>query len=258
MSKQKRAENYGKPWTQEQLILAFELYCRIPFKNTKASSPEVRDLGSLLRRSGASVARKLGNFGAFDPELRRRNISGLAHGSRLDRQVWNEFHSDWSGLVFRAHEIRRTLTRGTGDHDLLDEPSGPSERLAISKQRIHQSFFREAVLSSYEEQCCITGLRVPECLIASHIIPWRVDEALRTDPTNGLCLSATFDRLFDSGLITIDTDLCIRVSKSLRDVKRGSTYEIIGRLHNHPIVAPYRFLPDPSHLQWHLSNVFRP
>jgi len=257
MAAQNRPENYGKAWTREELILAFELYCRVPFKKTKTSNPEIRDLASLLRRSAAGVARKLGNFGAFDPELRRRNISGLAHGSRLDREIWDEFHRDWNGLVFRAHEIRRTLKEGATQLHELREPSGPSERLAVSKQRIHQSFFREAVLSSYEDRCCIAGINVVECLIASHIIPWSVNETLRTDPTNGLCLSATFDRLFDSGLIAIDTELHVCVSKELHDVQRGPAYEMIGRFHNRPIFAPYRFLPDRLHLQWHLSNVFK-
>ena len=63
--------------TRDELILAFYLYCRIPFQKTKASTPEVQELAALLQRSPASIARKLGNFGAFDPELKRRRISGL-------------------------------------------------------------------------------------------------------------------------------------------------------------------------------------
>ena len=35
-----------------------------------------------------------------------------------------------------------------------------------------EAFFRDAVLSSYETTCCITGLAIPECLVASHIVPW--------------------------------------------------------------------------------------
>ncbi|MGA8831448.1 MAG: HNH endonuclease signature motif containing protein, partial [Desulfomonilaceae bacterium] len=79
----------------------------------------------------------------------------------------------------------------------------------LLKQRVHQAFFRGAVLSSYESACCVTGLGIRECLIASHIVPWSEDATFRTDPTNGLCLSATFDRLFDAGLMTVTSDLVI-------------------------------------------------
>jgi putative restriction endonuclease len=58
------------------LILAFELYCRIPFQRTKATDPRVKKLAGVLGRTPASVARKPGNFGAFDPQLAARNISG--------------------------------------------------------------------------------------------------------------------------------------------------------------------------------------
>lgn len=27
-----KQENYGTPWRRDELILAFDLYCRIPFK----------------------------------------------------------------------------------------------------------------------------------------------------------------------------------------------------------------------------------
>jgi hypothetical protein len=166
-----RPINDGQPWTREQLVLAFELYCRIPFQRTKANDTRVKDLAGLIDRTPASVARKLGNFGAFDPQLAARDISGLTHGSKLDKAVWSEFHQDWSGLVVLAHEIRSELKPDGRPQQPLVQPEGPSERVATGKQRLHQSFFRDAVLSSYNNRCCITGLPIVECLVAGHIIP---------------------------------------------------------------------------------------
>ena len=60
---------YGALWHREESLLAFELYCRIPFQKTKAKNPVVRELAGLLGRTPASVARKLENFGGFDPAL---------------------------------------------------------------------------------------------------------------------------------------------------------------------------------------------
>ena len=250
-------ENHQLPWSEEELILAFELYCRIPFRKTKANNPEVKELAFLVRRSPAAVARKLGNFGAFDPELQRRNISGLKHGSKLDREIWEAFHKDWNGLVLEANKLPESLNKGLLEtNPALIRPSGPSEKVRNVKQRVHQAFFRQAVLSSYEETCCITGLRVPECLIARHIVPWAEDARYRTDPTNGLCLSATFDRLFDNGLFTLSDDFVVQISKRLKKSTDRSVKEIFCVYDGKSIVMPGRFLPSSQRLKWHRETVF--
>jgi putative restriction endonuclease len=248
---------YGDPWTREELILAFDLYCRIPFQKTKASNPAVQILAALLGRTPASVARKLGNFGAFDPVLRTAQITGLVHTGKLDREIWDEFHGDWSALIWEASKLRRSFEARRGKAPVLRLPSGPSETVRMTKQRIHQSFFRETVISSYDETCCVTGLQIRECLIASHIVPWSVDEEHRADPTNGLCLSSTFDRLFDAGLITLTDDLRIRVSELLTKPKTPSTEELVCRYNGKPMIVPKRFMPSVERLQWHRLNVFK-
>lgn len=251
-----RPTNDGQPWTREQLILAFELYCRIPFQRTKASDSRVKELAGLLGRTPASIARKLGNFGAFDPHLAARDISGLTHGSKLDKAVWDEFHQDWAGLVIRAHDIKSELQPGEPVERPLVQPQGPSERVVTAKQRLHQSFFRDAVLSSYSARCCVTGLPIVECLVAGHIIPWSVDERRRADPTNGVCLSATFDCLFDGGHITIEDNLTLRFSKRLRGLTDRAVAELVAARHGQKIIPPARFFPDPVCLRWHRENVF--
>lgn len=257
MARSSQPSNYGKAWTREELILAFELYCRIPFRKTKASNPLVQDLAALLDRSNASIARKLGNFGAFDMELKRQNISGLVHASKLDREIWDEFHLNWSDLVFEAHGLRDSRTKQIGSKNSVSPPTGPSERVAVRKTRVHQAFFREAILSSFESTCCITGISLPECLIASHIIPWSVSKKSRTDPTNGLCLSATFDRLFDNGLISITSNFHVRVCDELLRSATGSNRSLVCRYHEKPIRKPHRFVPLEKYLIWHQENIFR-
>ena len=245
---------------RDELILAFDLYCRIPFRKTKANNPEVIDLARLLKRSPASVARKLGNFGSFDPELQKQQVTGLVHVGKLDGKIWDEFNNDWNRLVLEARRLRDQLASAPKPAEEVETeitlPQGASERDAIRKTRIHQAFFREAVLSSYEETCCVTGLRITECLIASHIIPWNVSEQYRADPRNGLCLSATFDRLFDRGLIALTDDLVIVVSSALRTSEDKLIDEMICKYHGVPMVRPKRFMPLTAHLEWHRSNVF--
>jgi predicted restriction endonuclease len=251
--------NNGLPWQRDQLILAFDLYCRIPFKKTKANNPQVKNLALILGRTPASIARKLGNFGAFDPQLRKLSISGLSHGSRLDYEIWQEFHRDWGKLAVEADHLKAQL--GLKEQpDFVEQfkyPQGPSEGMATTKQRLHQSFFRRAVLASYESTCCITGLAIPECLMASHIIPWSKDEKRRADPTNGLCLSATFDKLFDRGLITIADSYRLRVSSKIKSLKNNEAQAQICGREGQKLILPTRFLPDIECLRWHTVHIFQ-
>lgn len=256
MSRAVGSSRYGTPWNKEESLLAFDLYCRIPFQKTKANNPAVVDLAQLLGRTPASVARKLGNFGAFDPALRKADIKGLTHTSKLDRQIWDEFHADGNGLVWRATQLRRKFEHSRSAVPRLAQPKGPSETTRQIKQRVHQAFFREAVLSSYNATCCVTGLAIRECLIASHIVPWNEDERFRTDPTNGLCLSATFDRLFDAGLMTVTSDLVVRFSSQILRSRSVTNQNLLFCYHDRPIRKPHRFLPSVKHLEWHRTNRF--
>ena len=257
MNPQYDESHYGTLWNREELILAFELYCRIPFQKTKANNREVQDLASLLHRTPAAVARKLGNFGAFDPALQKVDIKGLTHTSKLDREIWDEFHADWNALVWEASLLRKKLANGHLIDQSIRIPRGPSETMRLTKQRVHQAFFRDAVLSSYNATCCITGLALRECLIASHIVPWSEDDRFRTDPTNGLCLSATFDRLFDAGLMTIGNDLIIHFSPHIMKLKDSISRELVCCYDDRPIRRPHRVLPSIDRLEWHHTNRFK-
>lgn len=93
-----------------------------------------------------------------------------------------------------------------------------TERQAIVKSRIGQGQFRENLLSKYGK-CVITGVNIPQVLVASHIKPWAAcDNRERLDVNNGLILSATYDRLFDSGLISFNEHGNLLISKFVSDI----------------------------------------
>jgi putative restriction endonuclease len=98
-----------------------------------------------------------------------------------------------------------------------DLPVEGIEREAIVRVRVNQSFFRRRIVSAYEFRCCVTGLAVPELLVASHIVPWAQDTANRLNPRNGLCLNALHDRAFDRGLMVVDDTMHVRFSPRLRE-----------------------------------------
>ncbi len=49
-----------KLWTRDELILAVNLYCKLPFGRLHRLNPEVIKLAGLIGRSSNSVAFKLG------------------------------------------------------------------------------------------------------------------------------------------------------------------------------------------------------
>lgn len=54
----------------------------------------------------------------------------------------------------------------------LRPPAGPTEQLATVTVRRSQQFFRQMILNAFDSRCCVSGLRVRELLVASHIVPW--------------------------------------------------------------------------------------
>lgn len=82
-------------------------------------------------------------------------------------------------------------------------------REALVQARVGQGKFRSDVGSFWGkgEVCALTGIDVPELLIASHIKPWRdSSDQERLDPCNGLLLAAHVDRAFDKYLLGFRED----------------------------------------------------
>ena len=166
-------------WTRDQTIIALAVYCKIPFNRVSSSHPLILKYSKIIGRSANALKMKIGNFGSFDPELKKRGIVGLSNTSQLDEQIWSEFENNWEELAIQSELLIATLSNVSIEKsleiDIINFPEG-RDREAIVKTRVNQSFFRSAILSSYDSTCCITGLSVPDLLIASHIIPWSMNK----------------------------------------------------------------------------------
>jgi putative restriction endonuclease len=243
-------------WTRNQLILAFNLYCKIPFGRIHYRNPEIIALAKAIGRTPSAVSWKLANFASLDPSLRSRDISGATHGSKAERKIWDEFSGDWEKLAYESEKLMIEVHHAENVVEESFFPEGKS-REAIVRVRVNQAFFRSAVLAAYDLSCCITGLAVSELLNASHIVPWRVDQKNRTNPRNGLCLNATHDRAFDCGLITITEDYRVKLSPLIKRIKGDSINAFFLRYENSPVTTPSRFKPDPAFLRYHNEKIFR-
>lgn len=252
-------------WTKTQLKLAFHLYCQIPFGKMHSKNPEIVELAKLIGRTSSAVAMKLVNFASLDPAITSTGRSGLGNASALDREVWGEFHADWEGLALECQQLRTLLGQTeappsddvVGEENLLlpEDFTGETRRV-VTEQRIKQSFFRRAVLSSYRGRCCMSGLSEPRLLIASHIVPWSKDKTNRLNPSNGLCLSALHDRAFDKGLLTLDDDFRIVLAQSIEQSDEPFVRQVLQPLAGKLIELPERFVPDQAFLARHRETIF--
>ncbi|PWB68427.1 restriction endonuclease [candidate division GN15 bacterium] len=258
------SDKYGSLWSRDELVLALYLYCQIPFSKTKANNKDVISLAMILKRTPSSVARKLGNFGAFDPGLAKRGISGLAHVSKVDKEIWDKYSGNWDRLVAdsesilqRANAVSLVAQEEHGDLSMnLSLPSGPSAAAREVETRLHQTFFRRSVLASYEVSCCVRRLNIAALLVASHIIPWSVREETRADPRNGLCMCSLHDRAFDRGLLGIDSALRIAISRTALRSRCAFAEIALASFNGEQVRMPKRFAPKAEYLTWHYDHVY--
>lgn len=255
-------EKYGSKWTRDESVLALGLYFQMPFIKIRSSAPEIVALAKLMGRSSASLSMKMDNFGRFDPSLSIKGITGLKNGSKLDKQIWDEFANKKEELASLYHELVAKLKGGDelADDEAIKTPPG-MEGIRLAQYRINQSFFRKSVLSAYGSSCCITSLTDTRLLIASHIKPWSKCESgnERTDATNGLCLNALHDKAFDKGLISIDGDYRVVISSMLKEAVPHDVFvNYFVRYEGKRINLPSRGKPSETYLSYHRERIFLP
>ncbi len=251
-----------KLWTKDELILAFNLYLKLPFGKMHKQTPEIIELANLLGRTPSSIGMRLGNFASVDPYHISRGIKGLQGGVKQVQPIWDEFANNKEELIFESERIlaaKENITLENKFEELLyDTKDLKGEvKLRAVKTRVNQNVFRQIVLANYSNKCAITGIDVPELLFASHIIPWSENEQERLNPENGLCLSALYDKAFDKGLIGINEHYEVLLSKDLKKKsKQGFYAKHFGLLEREKIHVPQRYLPNKTFLQQHLDTIF--
>ncbi len=176
----------GRRWTRDELLLAMNLYRKLPFGQLHARNRVIVEVAGKLGRPPGSLAMKLCNLASLDPTLQARGIKGLPGTSNLDREVWEEFHTRLDTLAPQSEEAFRQLFSATEPDEVevstsegvklrrsvqLPAPDGPTEQSAEVKVRRGQQFFRRMILNSFDGRCCVTGIPVRELLVASHILP---------------------------------------------------------------------------------------
>lgn len=250
-------------WTKEELILAFNLYLKIPFGKMHSSNKDVIHLANLIDRTPNSIALRLVNFASVDPVLKARGIKGMDGGTKIVKPIWDEFFNNQEELVFLSEQILAEKENTSVENkyqDLLFDIKYLRGETTISqvKTRVNQSVFRQMVLANYSTKCAITGIDIPELLLASHIMPWSKNEEHRLNPENGICLSALYDKAFDKGIIGINKNYEVIFSTSLKMKKDTVFYKNhFASIDNLKIIEPLKYLPRKEFLEYHLDTIFQ-
>ena len=162
------------------------------------------------------------------------------------------------GIVAQERNPLTISTKLIAHFDITKEGK---DKISLTRQRKGQDYFRRMILANYGARCALTGIDIPQLLLASHIIPW-ADKSHKNDrlnPCNGICLSALYDKAFDQGLITISPDdYSVVLSSVLRENETKEYFDkhfgiIIGR----KLMMPTEYLPNRDFLAYHREKVFQ-
>lgn len=173
----------------------------------------------------------------------------------------------WVGNIFNKRtfklnncDITFDVSQFYGNPDLLSENStNDYEEItnkALVKIRKKQNLFRQKVLNNFNNKCCLTGIKENELIIASHIIPWSERVDTRLDPSNGLCLSVLYDKLFDKGFISFDNDYKVLVPTNV-DALSNQLKKILLEIKGKQISFPKSYEINQEYLYFHRKNIFK-
>lgn len=159
---------------------------------------------------------------------------------------------DGKEIARQAGKIRLKNLAGYIPDDVDITTKEGKEIYKEAKCRIGQEQFRKWILGIYRGKCCVTGLDIPELLRASHIVAWASDAQNRMNPSNGLCLSATYDAAFDRHLISFDENYKMILSPSLKEHCTAEVHrKYFLNFEGQKIAMPEKCLPGQEFLEKH-------
>jgi len=143
--------------------------------------------------------------------------------------------------------------------------SGKSKNLPVTttverlvEARVGQVKFRNQLLQNPKTaKCAFTGITEPRLLIAGHIKPWAVSNNIeRLNPQNGLLFTPTFDRLFNNGYISFNSNRSLLISPLLSK----KTVGLLGITQNMDIEIPFLgnlYKERRKFMDYHRTYIYR-
>lgn len=152
-------------------------------------------------------------------------------------------------------------------HDLqalvLNDPEVKYKHMVIHTEEdvfIRSHLFKRYIPQLYQDTCAMTGMQLRSTynhnfIDACHIVPFSISHDDKV--TNGLALCPNLHRAFDRGLVSVDQDYRILVSRHIREL--GEHPYSLKKLEGTKIIIPKteQYYPAPENLAWHRSKVFK-
>lgn len=249
-------------WSREETQMAFVLYMMLEPSQIRADNEDIVALAQAINRTPHAVKAKLYNIAAHDTNRTNAGHRGLSHGSAYDSGIWEEFGANPDAFLENATNLLSKAVSGNPNpprlvYGYIEQLPVGKERVAQTTQRINQTYFRNTLLKNYGGHCCVTGMDIPQLLIASHIKPWKASDPAteRLAASNGLLLNALHDKAFDQGLITLDKDYRIVVSDTVS--RTASAEAWLYRFAGEQIALPQVMPPDPRFIEYHNDMIFK-
>jgi hypothetical protein len=178
----------------------------------------------------------------------------IGHNLKLTTcKVFKDISLFYGNPSFVSYEERPFQLESNLSEEELNDYSIENRKIEINSRQ-KQSVFRKKVLNNFQEKCCISSISESNMLRASHIIPWshRIDS--RLDPSNGLCLSVTYDHLFDQGFIGFNDSLQVIITPKYKSFSQP-LQKILEDVKSRQAELPKKFKINQDYLIYHRENI---
>jgi len=184
----------------------------------------------------------------------------------LQQFLLEEYFSDIT-INIKNSFVNQQLVFNVIEDKILNEPAEEYRKEIIRLMQLQNeeeiflrgSIFKREIPKIYNNTCCISGMRIDATISISmvdacHIVPFSVsyDDTI----TNGIALCPNLHRAFDRGLIAIDEDYKVVVSKSFKEEENNYSIRAFeSKTINLPTTENY--FPTTNNFLWHLKNIFK-
>lgn len=200
-------------------------------------------------------------YGSFSPELFQL-LTITANREILRNSILSTYFLAQQAVYYQHKQIDNGFY-----HDVqrlvLNEPEVRYERISIQTEEdvfVRSGLFKRYIPQLYHDTCAMTGMRMRSTfkynfIDACHIVPFAV--AHDDKVSNGIALCPNLHRAFDRGLVSIDNDYRILVSKHIEELE-DHPYNI-SKLDGKQILLPSQeqYRPAQENLAWHRHEVFK-
>ena len=189
------------------------------------------------------------------------NLFALFQNPNTREEFYQFLTAKYFGKSDKIHQQNGLVDEVTAQ--ILNEPSIEYQKQIESADEeeifVRCGVFKRVVPKIYDYSCCISGMRIVsgfdiQMVDACHIVPFSVSH--NDTISNGISLSPNLHRAFDRGLITLNENYRVVISKSFTEYPSEN---MLKSLEGKQIVFPKenKHYPDLENLKWHNENVYK-